>query len=608
VDNNQILSPVPDQSAAKQVNGNGTPSVQSGSSIGSSASRLVAALRGRFQTAEARASASNRKLSDNDQAIGLAVDVYDALSHNGAKFSREDGGDVYFQLPNKEPVQIGKSVVVGSINHGLNALFVDRGFAPDGQVAKLATGFLQQIAYRASSSEASIKVTQFSAVSEDGKRLYVSQSQGMLGISADGIVELSSENIDRILVKPAADQRPFKFRTLASDEIKNGLALFEKLIVNTQSTVHKPMRWLVAMHATLFPFIRSAYQDRLILLLRGESGGGKSSGARRFSLLHGWKELWGDATEAALRNAGDVGIIFLDNKEQNNISRIEDWLLFASTGGETKRATRNGQLRKSSDGRPVVVVTSIEGFAKTETRNRTVEVEYSLTPAKISEQRAALEKNRQEITANRDLIMSALMYVVQRFLAESDSSAQEIVPDRVARAGDNYVAMCRLLRAYGELAGKDAGWSDRMIKMWAGVLDSAGAVIDEGLGDMVRNFIDALRSSAPSDVDTLIGSEVTRFKLAAPDLQIANNVTFKNQTGTLYVTHFDAMKRWAADQAAYRNIFPQNGMQFASRIREAQSDSLRVVKEGDLEHPLLKRQRQKERQFRVIGFFVPTIA
>jgi hypothetical protein len=109
-------------------------------------------------------------------------------------------------------------------------------------------------------------------------------------------------------------------------------------------------------------------------------------------------------------------------------------------------------------------------------------------------------------------------------------------------------------------------------------------------------------------VDTLIGSEVTRFKLAAPDLQIANNVTFKNQTGTLYVTHFDAMKRWAADQAAYRNIFPQNGMQFASRIREAQSDSLRVVKEGDLEHPLLKRQRQKERQFRVIGFFVPTIA
>jgi hypothetical protein len=366
------------------------------------------------------------------------------------------------------------------------------------------------------------------------------------------------------------------------------------------------MRWLVSMQAALLPFVRGNYQDRLILLLKGGSGGGKSSGARRFALLNGWNELWGDTTEAALRNAGDVGVIFLDNKEQHNVGKIEDWLLFASTGGDAKRATRSGQLRKSSNGRPVVVVTSIEGFAKTEARNRTVEVDYSLTPAQITTARAALEKNRQEILASRDLIMSALMYVLQRFLTLT-SSAQEIVPERVARVGDNYVANCRFLRAFGELAGKDSTWAEREIKMWAGILNTAGAVVNDELGDIVRNFIDAHRGSAPSDVDSAFGGELANIKLAAPELQIATNVTFEGRKGTLYVTHFDALKRWAADQPAYRNTFPQNGAQFASRIREAQSETLRVVREKSpdhpegLDHPLLKRTKKQ----RFVGFFVP---
>ena len=567
------------------------------------ASKLVSELRGRFQTA----TAGNRTPSDNDKAIGLALDVYAALDHSGATFSRDDTGDVYFQLPQREPVLIGKSPV--GTNHDLNGLFVARGQAPDGQVARLATGFLQHIGYVAASGNAAVTVARFSAISDDGKRLYVPQRQGMLVISADGIAELGSENLDHILVKSAPDQKPFKFQKLSPEEIKRGLELFEKHVVNTQATVHKPMRWLVSIQSALLPFLRGKYQDRLILLLKGGSGGGKSSGARRFALLLGWNELWGDTTEAALRNAGDIGIVFLDNKEQHNSSKIEDWFLFASTGGETKRATRSGQLRKVASGRPIVVVTSIEGFAKTEVRNRTIEVDYALTPAQVSVQRTALEKNRQEILQNRDVILSAIMYVIQHFLSV-EPSAREIVPDRVSRAGDNYVATCRLLRAYGELAEKDDTWADRQIRMWNGILDSSGAVINEELGDIVRKFIDEKRSSASSDVDSLVGgkpvgAELTRVHLSAPDLQIATGVEYDGRKGTLFVTHFDAMKRWAAEQPAYRNTFPQNGAQFASRIREAQSDSLRVVREDDLEHPLLKRQRPNGKQVRPIGFFVP---
>lgn len=610
MDKQQVVTTETEQAPAA----NNPSPVQTDTPKETAAVRLANVLRGRFQTAEANAISNRRRMSDNDQAIGLAVDMYDTLVHNRAKFSREEGGDVYFQLPNAEPVLIGKSVIAGSINHGLNALFVDRGVAPDGNVARLATGFLQQLAYRASSREASLRIAQFSALSEDGKRLYVPQRQGMLGVSADGIVELSSESIDRILVKAAPEQKPFKFRKLMPEEIKDGLARFEKLIVDNLPTIHRPMRWFVAMQLALFPFVRQKYQDRLLMELKGSAGSGKSSGARRFARLHGFSELWGSVTDAALRNAGDVGIVFLDNQEQDDVSKVKNWLLFASTGADPKRSGRNGELRKTKSGRPIVVVTSIEGFDKTELRSRTVEVEFALTPEQISQHRPALEQNLQAIQADRDLIMSALMYVLVDFFA-IEPSAQEDSPDRVARVGDNYVADCRLLRGFGRLAGKDSTWADREIKMWKGVLDAAGAIVNDELADIVRNFIDAKRATAPSGVDSLggkpIGAELAKVRLSAPDLEIAHEVTFEGRAGTLYVTNFDAMKRWAAEQPAYRNVFPQNGEQFASRIREAQSYSLRVVKgkdsdrDGDLDHPLLKRKRHNGKQVRAIGFFVP---
>lgn len=241
--------------------------------------------------------------------------------------------------------------------------------------------------------------------------------------------------------------------------------------------------------------------------LKGSAGSGKSSGARRFARLHGFSELWGSVTDAALRNAGDVGIVFLDNQEQDDVSKVKNWLLFASTGADPKRSGRNGELRKTKSGRPIVVVTSIEGFDKTELRSRTVEVEFALTPEQISQHRPALEQNLQAIQADRDLIMSALMYVLVDFFA-IEPSAQEDSPDRVARVGDNYVADCRLLRGFGRLAGKDSTWADREIKMWKGVLDAAGAIVNDELADIVRNFIDAKRATAPSGVDSLGGKPI----------------------------------------------------------------------------------------------------
>src|SRR5205085_8567591 len=129
---------------------------------------------------------------------------------------------------------------------------------------------------------------------------------------------------------------------------KIGLDKFEELLVDTQSCRVPEMKWLVAMHEGLFPFIRDAYSARLIIEHIGGSQQGKTTGAVRFIRLHGLKDHHGNYSVAAIRNLGDIGLIVLDNKEQKNFDQeLIDFCLFLATGAELGRSFSDGRLRTS---------------------------------------------------------------------------------------------------------------------------------------------------------------------------------------------------------------------------------------------------------------------
>jgi hypothetical protein len=95
---------------------------------------------------------------------------------------------------------------------------------------------------------------------------------------------------------------------------------------------------------------------------------GKTTGAKRFILLHGLGDVTGDGSVAALANEPDQGLLVLDNKEQTNFDkRLIDYCLFLSTGGTRKRSSSDGTSTRSTNTfRPVGVITTIEGVFKAE--------------------------------------------------------------------------------------------------------------------------------------------------------------------------------------------------------------------------------------------------
>jgi len=158
---------------------------------------------------------------------------------------------------------------------------------------------------------------------------------------------------------------PFKF--LPDCKVRDALRLFEKLCVEPQACSVGEHRWLVAMHEGLLPYVRACATARMLVQHIGPSQHGKTSGAQRFTKLHGIGQVLGDVSAAYLRNScSELGLIVLDNKEQVNYEpKLIDALLFAATGAQDGRSTSDGTAREGRD-RPVVVLTSIEGMFKRE--------------------------------------------------------------------------------------------------------------------------------------------------------------------------------------------------------------------------------------------------
>jgi hypothetical protein len=102
----------------------------------------------------------------------------------------------------------------------------------------------------------------------------------------------------------------------------------------------------------------------------------------RFTYLHGLGDVLGDFSVAALANSGDIGLLVMDNREQQNFTQeLIDFCLFLATGAERGRSYSDGTLRPRLNGRPVGVITTIEGVVKAELQARCVEVQYGVRNA-----------------------------------------------------------------------------------------------------------------------------------------------------------------------------------------------------------------------------------
>jgi hypothetical protein len=405
-------------------------------------------------------------------AFIIAAHVSDHIERRGGRYLRDEDGSLHLILN-------GKRIALKNDpeNYALNGLLLDAcGITAVTQVAKAT---IQRIQVKANEQASSISLRKFSALSEDRNRLYVPvHGAKLLAITAEGISEIDNgKNPDSVWVEHP-DQTPFGY---SSSDPAVGLLHLERLVVETQACLQPEMRWFVAMQEGFFPYVRELCPSRFITVHIGPSQQGKTTGAEKFTILHGLGCVKGDYSVPALAGLGDIGLLVLDNKEQSNFSQgLIDFCLYLATGAERGRARKDGTLRRGVS-RPVAVITTIEGVYKAELQNRCVEVQYRLTGPAIA--RDGIER---EIREHRNEISSAMIPVLQRFL--QIRSELRPTPNPIPNFSEHFCALCDLLRAYEQIAGKPAGWSERIILAWERTLRQKEAEEEELEHPILRVF------------------------------------------------------------------------------------------------------------------------
>jgi hypothetical protein len=107
----------------------------------------------------------------------------------------------------------------------------------------------------------------------------------------------------------------------------------------------------------------------------------------------------------------------------------------------------DGTVRPTHEGRPVAVLTTIEGVPKRELQNRIIAADYLVTGEKL--RRDPIEA---EIKRERHSILSALVAVFQRFLR---IRGQLPVPNAIPNFKENFEADADLLHAFAAVSGKE---------------------------------------------------------------------------------------------------------------------------------------------------------
>ncbi len=438
-----------------------------------------------------------------------------------------------------------------------------------------AQAAIQRLRATANKEAGGIHLRHFSALSEDRERLYIPVHGGkLLCITAQRVrCVANGEDEDSFWVEHPYGE-PMKYTPGGP---RAGLALFERLLAETQACRVPALRWLVGMDEGFFPYVRDACRARFLLVHIGGTQQGKTSGVQRFTLLHGLGEVKGDYTVAAFADMGDIGLLAMDNKEQANFTqRLIDFCLFLSTGAERGRSSAEGKVRVNKS-RPVGVLTTIEGVWKAELQARCIEVQYKVAGEKIG--RDLIE---DEILRRRHEILSAMVPVLQCWLKRSQE--HHSWPNPIPDFGGHFAALCGLLDAYGEIAGKPPEWSTALIASWTRELHAREAPEDELEFPLLRILEDVARGVPEGNsIDTIEDS------------------TFQGKRGVLYVTETAEVLELLRKRASRDIALPRNAAGLSRRLRSAKFRTLRFLDEESAEQfPILKRTAHK----RPIGFFV----
>lgn len=488
------------------------------------------------------------------------------IQENEGVFARDRTGS-YHVLVNGKRVPLNFDVNNDALSRLLSvscdgASIWDKGIKP----------CISQLRVDAVESSSNFLIKNFSALSLDQQRLYVPlKNLKLLQVSKSGIcIVENGKNDDSFWVEPA--RLPDGVGDLFSYTPTSNLQGFERFLVNTQGCAIPELRWLVAMGEGLYPFIKDTAQSRFIFMHHGKSTHGKTSGAQRFSYLLGLDEVFGDVSVATLNDLGDFGLLVMDNLEQHSLTQeYINYFLILSTGGRTGRAFADGTTRGMRD-RPVAVITSIEGGFKQEFNNRCIDVEYA-----ISGLRAA-RGCEVEILQMREALLSSMMPVLQRYFCIRGREPSPVLKDNTYQ--EHFGALCDLLRAYGEIAGKPRGWSQHIINVWASVLGKQENNVDE-LEEQILQAIESVQEGL-----SIFG----QFRLE-----------YRGQGGTLYTIQCRHLLENLRRLSGRDNTLPKNSSGLGKRLNSTTFRTLKFLSEEDgLEVPQLKRTGEK----RAIGFFI----
>ncbi len=484
----------------------------------------------------------------------------------GGQFLKDENGSFHILIKGKRI-----PLVANKDNYALAQLMMRScGVTMMSAGAQAAIQRLQVCAYEKAGG---LRLRRFSALSRDRRRLYVpTAGNDLLLVTAEEIsTAKNGDNQDSLwLEHPYGDALDF-----TSGDPVTDLGRFEDLLVNTQACAVSEMKWFVAMAEGLFPYIRDLCGARLLTVHLGPSQCGKTTGARRFVILHGLGDVKGDFSVAALGNHPDLGLLALDNKEQQNFSQpLIDYCLFLATGAERGRSTSEGALRTSGNSRPVGVITSIEGIPKHELQKRCAVIQYVKQPKPLK--LAPIENGIRE---HRHQIGSALIAVLHRYLQIAETSRD--LPNPIPEFEEHFTALCQLLLAYADLASKPTAWADRIINMWGRTLSEAESDENELEHPLLRLFRDE------SITATLQKKQITH----------------QGSTGTLYITDMTDLLTDLQKLNLRDLSLPKTAAGLGRRISTSTFQNLAVLREEtNKDIDCLKRKSA----LRPVGIFVPS--
>ena len=528
------------------------------------------------QSGDGSQSKGSDKTDSESRAAAMFGQLRKSIDQKNGQFLRDADGDYHLVLEGRRI-----HLVEGPKNYRLAGLMLET--CDSSTLPPSARSAIQRLQVHAANATGQMRLEKFSALSSDGKRLYVPIASGkLLQISAEGITEVpNGKNEDSVWVehpgKNPDDQSSGKPLQFSDADPKTGLELFEKYVVDTQACAQEEMKLFVAMAEGLYPYIRAVCLNRLIVVHVGAGQQGKTSGAQRFTRLHGLGAVKGDYSVAALAALGDNGLLALDNKEQANLTNsLIDFLLFLATGAVRGRSTADGRLRESRSGRPVGVVTSIEGMFRDELQKRCIEVEYKVVGG--MKKRAPIER---DIDKHRDEIGSAHMHVLRRYMAIAAEDRE--TPNPIPAFEEHFSALCNLLRAYGEVGGKPEGWAEDIIGRWAEILSQREPDENELEQPLIRV------------IDVAAAGEL-------PEPSVVLDITHDDKEGRLLVTNGTTLRTGLQGLWLRDLVLPKTAQGLTRRLRSSHFVSIAVL--HDENAPEIPELRRRAGQ-RAIGIFQP---